>query len=66
MKLKLTFLAALLGAALLIGSSASSASAAYGRCGAGDFCMWYGHGFGGGIYHFSGSDFNLHDDRFEG
>ena len=65
MKLKLTFLAALLGAALLIGTSTSNASAAYGVCGKGDFCLWFGHDQLGGIYHFGGSDPNLHNDRFE-
>jgi hypothetical protein len=63
--MKLTFLAALLGAALLIGMSASSASAAYGVCGSGDFCLWFGHSQAGGIYHFGGNDPNLHNDRFE-
>jgi Peptidase inhibitor family I36 len=63
--MRLTFLAALLGAALLIGTSASSASAAYGVCGSGDFCMWYRFHQQGGLYHFGGSDSNLHNDRFE-
>ena len=63
--MKLTFLAALLGAALLIGTSAPSASASYGRCDAGEFCMWFGPNQWGGIYQFGGNDPNLHNDRFE-
>ena len=57
--------AASLGAAMLA-VSAAPASAAYGKCGSGDFCLYYFHHLTGGLYHFSGSDPNLNNDHFEG
>lgn len=63
--MKFSLLAALLGAVMLIGPAVSSASAAPGVCGTGDFCMWYRFHQQGGLYHFGGSDSNLHNDRFE-
>ena len=40
-------------------------SAAYGVCGAGDFCLYYLYNRAGGLYHFGGSDSNLNNDHFE-
>ncbi len=40
-------------------------SAAYGVCGAGDFCLYYLYNRAGGLYHFGGSDSNLNTDHFE-
>jgi hypothetical protein len=58
--------AALLSAAAFMAVSAEKASATYGVCGAGDFCLHYIYGQSGGVYHFSGSDSNLDNDHFEG
>ena len=58
--------AALLSAAAFIAVSPGKASATYGVCGAGDFCLHYSYGQSGGLYHFSGSDSNLDNDHFEG
>ena len=35
-------------------------------CTAGEFCLFHNDNFGGGEYHFSGSDNNLNNDRFVG
>ena len=58
--------AALLSAAAFMAVSPGKASATYGVCGAGDFCLHYSYGQSGGLYHFSGSDSNLDNDHFEG
>jgi Peptidase inhibitor family I36 len=57
---------ALLAAAALLFASPERASAAYGTCGAGDFCLYYANNLTGGVYHFGGSDSNLDNDRFQG
>jgi hypothetical protein len=59
-----TAIAALLGATALL--SAAPASAGYGRCGSGDFCLFFNARPADGVYHFGGSDSNLGNDRFEG
>ena len=60
-------IAALLGAAALLSVSPAPASASYGNCDHGDFCLYYlGNADpAGGIYHFGGSDSSLFNDRFE-
>jgi hypothetical protein len=58
--------AALLSAAAFIAVSPGKASATYGVCGAGDFCLHYSYRQSGGLYHFSGSDSNLGNDHYEG
>jgi hypothetical protein len=57
--------AALIGAATWLASSPGGASAASPECGPGDFCLYYGYGLGGGLYHFSSDDSNLDNDVFE-
>jgi hypothetical protein len=42
------------------------ASAGYGRCDPGEFCLYYSVNRTGGVYNFSGSDRNLYNDRYEG
>jgi hypothetical protein len=42
------------------------ASAGYGRCDPGEFCLYYSVNRTGGVYNFSGSDRNLFNDRYEG
>jgi hypothetical protein len=56
---------AVLGAAALFAVSAPPASAAYGTCGSGDFCLRYFHHLTGGLYHYAGNDPNLNNDHFE-
>jgi hypothetical protein len=58
---------ALLGVAALLTLSPAPASAGYGNCDPGDFCLYYNGNLDrrGGIYHFGGSDSNLRNDRFE-
>ena len=58
--------AALMSAAAFMAVSPAKASATYGVCGAGDFCLHYSYGQSGGLYHFSGSDSNLGNDHYEG
>jgi hypothetical protein len=50
-----------LGVAALVAPGASQA----GVCSPGEFCMWWGYSFNGGLYHHAGSDSNLWNDRFE-
>jgi hypothetical protein len=57
--------AALIGVAALLASSPGKASAAASKCNPGDFCLHYGYGLSGGLYHFNGNDSNLDNDRFE-
>ena len=57
--------AALLGAAAVFAVCAQPASAAYGRCDPGEFCLFRDSTLRGAIYHFSGSDSNLNNDHFE-
>jgi hypothetical protein len=57
--------ATLLGAAALLAIAPKDASAGPRDCNRGDFCLFYSYGFSGGLYHFSGSDRNLDNDRFE-
>jgi hypothetical protein len=52
-----------LAAALL---APSAASAAPGKCSRGEFCLYFNANLTGGVYHFTGSDSNLLNDRFEG
>ncbi len=56
----------LLAAVALIGVAPQAASATYGVCGSGEFCVFQNADTTGGMYHFSGSDNNLNNDRFEG
>ena len=59
--------AALLGIAAMLSLSPAPASASYGNCDPGDFCLYY-YGYVnkyGGIYHYGGSDSDLRNDRFE-
>ena len=58
--------AALLSAAAFMAVSPGKASATYGVCGAGGFCLHYSYRQSGGLYHFSGSDSNLDNDHYEG
>ena len=60
-------IATLLGVAALLSLSPAPASAGYGSCDPGDFCLYYDATAkpAGGIYHFSGSDSSLRNDRFE-
>jgi hypothetical protein len=60
-------IATLLGAAALLALSPAPASAGYGSCDPGDFCLYYlgNSDPAGGIYHFGGSDSTLRNDRFE-
>ena len=51
-------------AALLVAPAIASA-APWARCNAGDFCLFRGTGGNSGTYHYSGSDSNLFNDRFE-
>ena len=44
----------------------ATASAGYGRCDPGEFCLYYSVNRTGGVYNFSGSDRNLFNDRYEG
>ena len=53
-------------AAVLAAVAASPAAAAYGRCSSGEFCLYFNANLTGGVYHFTGSDSNLLNDRFEG
>jgi Peptidase inhibitor family I36 len=55
----------LLGVAALLSISTAPASAAYGKCSRGEFCLYYSGLEYNGIYHFSGSDWNLNNDLFE-
>jgi Peptidase inhibitor family I36 len=61
----LAILAALVGATAVLAVSASMASAAYGRCDPGEFCLYSDTAQVEGIYHYAGSDGNLNNDRFE-
>jgi hypothetical protein len=58
-------LSAVIGAATLLSLSPPNASAGYGQCRPGDFCLLWDLSIGAGIYHNSGSDWNLNNDRFE-
>jgi Peptidase inhibitor family I36 len=53
---------ALLAAAACVGVAPSVASA----CSPGEFCLFHNDNFGGGEFHFSGSDSNLNTNRFVG
>ena len=50
------------GGVRIIGKPASKA--AISSCTLGEFCGWRHAGKGGGLYHFSGTDRNLFNDRF--
>ncbi len=50
--------------ALFVAPAVASA-APWARCNAGDFCLFRGTGGNSGTYHYSGSDSNLFNDRFE-
>jgi hypothetical protein len=60
-------IATLLGVAALCSLSTAPASAAYGRCEAGEFCLYWNASAtpSGGLYHYSGSDSTLLNDRYE-
>jgi Peptidase inhibitor family I36 len=57
----LVLTAALLGALVVWAAAPSIANAA---CNRGDFCLWENANRGGGSYHWSGPDANLHNDYF--
>jgi hypothetical protein len=61
----LAILAALVGATAVPAVSASTASATYGRCDPGEFCLYSDTAQIEGIYHYAGSDANLNNDHFE-
>lgn len=50
-----------LGGAALVAPTASQA----GVCSPGDFCMWWGYSFNGGLYQNHRSDSTLWNDKFE-
>ena len=50
-------------AALVVAAAIPATASA---CSAGEFCLFHNDNFGGGEYHFSGSDNNLNTDRFVG
>jgi hypothetical protein len=58
-------LAALVGVTAALAVSASTASATYGRCDPGEFCLYSDSALVEGIYQFSGSDPNLNNDYYE-
>jgi hypothetical protein len=58
--------AALLGGAALLAISPAPASAAFHPCGEGEFCLYFNEDANGGFYHFTGSDWNLNNDHYEG
>jgi hypothetical protein len=55
----------LVGATFVSAVSASTASATYGRCDPGDFCLYSDTAQVEGIYQNPGSDPNLNNDHFE-
>jgi hypothetical protein len=57
--------AAVVGIAASLTMSPGSASAAIAPCPKKEFCLYYFNGLQGGRYHFSGSDSNLGNDRFQ-
>jgi hypothetical protein len=59
-------IAALLGLAALLSVSPNPAEAAVRACPKGEFCLYFNEDANGGIYHFSGNDSNLGNDRYEG
>src|SRR5918992_1598978 len=61
----LAILAALVGATAALAVSTPTASATYGRCDPGDFCLYSDSAQVEGIYQYPGSDPNLNNDRFE-
>ena len=61
----LAVLAALIGATAVLAVSAPTASATYGRCDPGDFCLYSDTAQVEGIYQNPGSDPNLNNDRYE-
>jgi hypothetical protein len=58
--------AALLGGTALLAVSPAPASAEPHPCPMGEFCLYFNEDANGGYYHFSGSDRNLNNDRYEG
>ena len=60
-------IATLAGVGALLSLSTAPASADYGRCAPGDLCLYWNANAtpSGGLYHFSGNDSNLRNDRFE-
>ena len=59
-------IAALLGGAALLAVSAAPASAAFHKCPASEFCLYFNEDANGGFYHFAGSDPNLDNDHYVG
>jgi hypothetical protein len=49
-----------------LGVSSPMDASARPRCNPGELCLYSGKNLTGGIYHFSGSDANLYNDRFSG
>jgi Peptidase inhibitor family I36 len=58
--------AALLGGTAMLAVSPAPASAERHPCPMGEFCLYFNEDANGGYYHFSGSDRNLNNDRYEG
>lgn len=58
-------LAALAAAAAILALAPATASARIAPCARGEFCLYYFNSLQGGRYHFSGSDSDLRNDRFE-
>lgn len=61
----LAILAMLAGVTAVLALSASTASATYGRCDPGDFCLYSDTALVEGIYQHPGSDPNLNNDYYE-
>jgi hypothetical protein len=59
-------IAALLGVAALLSLSPAPAAAAFHKCPAREFCLYFNEDANGGFYHFEGSDSNLDNDRYKG
>jgi hypothetical protein len=61
----LAVLTALVGAMAVLAVAAPTASATYGRCDPGEFCLYSDTAQVEGIYQYAGSDPNLNNDYFE-
>jgi hypothetical protein len=61
----LAILAALVGTTAMLAVSTPTASATYGRCDPGDFCLYSDTAQVEGIYQNPGSDPNLNNDHYE-
>jgi hypothetical protein len=59
-------IAVLLGCAALLSVPPAPALAAFHDCPRGAFCLYLNEDGNGGLYHFTGSDPNLNNDRYKG